>query len=93
MENSYESYKREQVDNTPFVLETDEQKGWRLGLGNHGITDWDKDESKLKKRLAMIKKTDWNFMTICISIIAERIIEHKTWEMMKDLEKAQNNEG
>lgn len=91
MASSYQSYKREQYKGTPFVVETDEEKGWRLGMGNHGVTDWDKDENKKKEVLKQIDKTNWQLLTVVISIICERIIEHKTFEMIKELEEKQNN--
>lgn len=89
MENSYQSFHREQIEGTPFIIETDEEKGFRIGLGNHGITDWDTDESHKNKAMAVINGQDWNFMVTVIAIICDRVIEQKTFDMLTDMKKEQ----
>lgn len=88
--NSYNSYKREPIENTPFLLETDEDKGWRIGLGHHGITEWNTDETAYTKLKKEIIKTNWHFLTTTIAIIVDRIIEHKTAEAIKEINKNEN---
>jgi hypothetical protein len=92
-QNSYQSFKREQVEGTPFTLETDEDKGWRLGLGYHGITEWNTDKRKKEDLLTRIDGFDWNFMTTVIAIICDRVIEQKTFDTLTQMAKEENEKN
>lgn len=94
-QNNYQSFKRKQIEGTPFTEIWDEEKGYAVALGYHAIMPFETDEAKHQNRTARLYYDDWQFMTAVIGVICDRIIEAKTYEMLKSMndEKQEKNVG
>jgi hypothetical protein len=68
--NNEASFKREQVENTPFDLIYNEKDGWFIMMGNHCITE--RYPTKLEA-LTQISTNNWKFMTTVIACITENV--------------------
>lgn len=97
MSKNTEEYERGTIDGTPFYWQKNKDGQHRIGIGNHGVADWmtQQEFTEIMLKLAEGEIPSWQFLTNCIAVICDRIIEHKTWEVLteatKENERSNNN--
>lgn len=80
--NSHYSQKNEPIDNTPFRLLGNEEKGFAITLANFIITEWAETEEKALEKLETEK-----YLIIANLIAAMQIIDKSMENEKKDNEK------
>lgn len=94
-QNNYQSFKRKPIEGTPFTEIWDEEKGYAVALGYHAVMPFEANIKEHERRIEPLKFASWDFMTAVIGVICDRIIEAKTYEMLKSMndEKQEKNVG
>lgn len=84
------NYYRKPIENTPLTVEYNEEKGYRIGIGNEAITTW-LNVWEYEEKIEQIEKQDWTMLLTAIAVIADKVIERKTKEMYEYLKE--NSKG
>lgn len=74
-----ELFRREAIENTPFIKLWSKEKGWALGIAEHRITKWYETEKEITTLVKGTQngKLDWNLLTAVILILIEKDAEMK----------------
>lgn len=69
--------KNSRIENTPFILRWEKEKGYSWGMAGYKVSQWYENENECLKD---VKKITWDKIIAIASIISESIIKLKEIE-------------